>query len=48
MAAPIENKVKSATAVTFLVSLLIAVLNSFVADSRRVRVRALYPAVCPL
>lgn len=32
MAAPVENKVKSATAATFVVSLLIAVLNSVVAD----------------
>lgn len=30
--APVENKVKSATAATFLVSLLIAVLNSVVAE----------------
>lgn len=29
---PVEQKVKSATAATFLVSLLIAVLNSVVAD----------------
>ncbi|MFF2502206.1 holin [Streptomyces sp. NPDC058067] len=33
MAAPIENKVKSATTATFLVSLLIAVLNQVVADN---------------
>lgn len=32
MAAPTEAKVKSATAATFLVSLLIAVLNGVVAD----------------
>lgn len=32
MAEPIEAKVKSATAATFLVSLVIAVLNSVVAD----------------
>jgi hypothetical protein len=32
MAAPIEAKVKSATAATFVVSLLIAVLNGVVAD----------------
>lgn len=31
--APIEAKVKSATAATFLVSLLIAVLNEVVADN---------------
>ncbi|MFD7185481.1 holin [Streptomyces sp. NPDC059904] len=31
--APIENKVKSATAATFVVSLLIAVLNQVVADN---------------
>ncbi|MEV0183801.1 holin [Streptomyces sp. NPDC050625] len=32
MAAPVENKVKAATSATFLVSLLIAVLNGVVAD----------------
>ncbi len=32
MAAPVEAKVKSATTATFLVSLLIAVLNAVVAD----------------
>jgi VIT1/CCC1 family predicted Fe2+/Mn2+ transporter len=31
--APIEQKVKSATAATFVVALLLAVLNSVVADS---------------
>ena len=31
--APVEEKVKSATAATFLVSLLIAVLNQVVADA---------------
>jgi hypothetical protein len=32
MAAPVEAKVKAATSATFLVSLLIAVLNGVVAD----------------
>jgi hypothetical protein len=32
MAAPIETKVKAATSATFVVSLLIAVLNGVVAD----------------
>ncbi|MGW1892154.1 holin [Streptomyces sp. NPDC002004] len=32
MAAPVEAKVKAATTATFLVSLLIAVLNAVVAD----------------
>lgn len=32
MAAPIEAKVKAATSATFLVSLLIAVLNTVVSD----------------
>lgn len=32
MAAPVETKVKSATTVTFLASLVIAVLNAVVAD----------------
>jgi hypothetical protein len=32
MAAPVEAKVKSATAATFVVSLVIAVLNGVVAD----------------
>jgi len=32
MAEPIEAKVKSATAATFLVSLVVAVLNAVVAD----------------
>ncbi|GAA4999449.1 holin [Streptomyces siamensis] len=32
MAAPVEAKVKAATSATFVVSLLLAVLNSVVAD----------------
>lgn len=33
MAAPVETKVKAATAATFVVSIVLVVLNSVVADS---------------
>jgi hypothetical protein len=50
--APVETKVKSATAATFVVSLLIAVLNGVVADDSLLKplpawLQALLLAVAP-